>query len=366
MKVFQVFESYPLFYQPYIPPVLDKLSNKIDSKIIAFEGQVKTGEKASVLPSYYYRRIYEKFNQKTNKKHKNLNYLEILAIKQNIDVIHIQHSYLFNKIINLLKLKSEERPKIIITLRGGDTYIKPWMQKRWRDFYKNQGSQVDAFIVMSKNQKDYLMRWGVPEKNIKVIPISFGEKFEIKHKSPNKDKLKLVSVFRMCWEKNITENLRLIQKIKNSGIKVSYDVYGDGPDIGQLYYLRDKFDLNEEVIIHGKLANDILINKLRDFDFILQLSHSESFGMSIVEALTRGVPAIVSQTGGLPEIVVHDHSGFVIDDKDTFDINQIIDLWKNQNSYQKMSQSAINTTQTKFNSDVESQKLIELYQSLIS
>lgn len=201
MKVFQVFESYPLFYQPYIPPVLDKLSTQIDSEIIAFEGHVKTGEKASVLPSYYYRKIYEKISQKLNKKYKNLNYLEILAIKQNVDVIHIQHSFLFNKIKNLLNRNSSERPKIVITLRGGDTYIKPWIQKRWRDFYKNEGNKVDAFIVMSENQKQYLMRWGVSENIIKVIPISFGEKFKVEPKLPNKDKLKLVSVFRMCWEK---------------------------------------------------------------------------------------------------------------------------------------------------------------------
>lgn len=137
-------------------------------------------------------------------------------------------------------------------------------------------------------------------------------------------------------------------------------------DLGQLYYLRDKYDLTEEVHIHGKLANVLLKKRLREFDFILQLSHSESFGMSVVEAQTLGLPAIVSNNGGLPEIVIHNQSGFVINGMHDFIITQIIDLWENHKLYQKMSESAINISQAKFNSDMESQELIKLYQEIIS
>ncbi len=365
-KVYQVFESYPLFYQPYIPPVLEQLSQEIDSKVVAFKGQVKTGEKASVLPSYTYRRIYEKFNQKLNKKYKNLNYLEILAIQQKVDIIHLQHSYLFNKVKNLLDRKREDRPKIIISLRGGDTYIKPWTSKRWKDFYQNYGDQVDAFVVMSHDQKSYLHRWGVPLERIHVIPISFGQKFEVQPKYPNRDTLKIVSVFRMCWEKNIADNLRLIKQIKQTGINVMYDVYGDGKDIGQLYYLLDRYNLNDCVNVKGKVENSILKNKLKDYDFILQLSHSESFGMSVVEAQIFGVPAIVSNYGGLQEIILNNKTGIISENLD-FEktCTCIVNVWQNKHIYFEYSHRSIMNSQNKYNLGVEVKKLKNLYDSII-
>jgi len=57
MKIYQVFESYPLFYQPYIPPTIEELSKKkgISSKIITFSG-ISDSTNVEVLPSYNRRR----------------------------------------------------------------------------------------------------------------------------------------------------------------------------------------------------------------------------------------------------------------------------------------------------------------------
>jgi glycosyltransferase involved in cell wall biosynthesis len=224
---------------------------------------------------------------------------------------------------------------------------------------------VDAFIVMSEDQKKYLTRWGVPQENIHVIPISFGEKFEIEPKYPNKNELKLVSVFRMSWEKNIADNLSLVKQLKEFGIKVQYDVYGDGKDLGQMHYLRDRFGLEKEVRIKGKINNEELKAKLCDYDFLLQLSHSESLGMSVIEAQTQGLPAIVSNVGGLPEIIDNNHNGIILEDLSVKELQRISDLWRNKDLYYKYSKASINLSQSRYNINVESSKLLNLYESLI-
>ena len=367
MKIFQVFESYPLFYQPYIPPVLKKIAKikGLEIKIIAYKGNSVKDNEAFILPNYYFRKIWEKFNQTFYKKYNDLNFLEIKSLKENIDIIHIQHSFLFSKVLGLLKIDIDKRPKIIITLRGGDTYIKPWISKRWKKFYKDHGSQVDAFIVMSEDQKKYLTRWGVPQENIHVIPISFGEKFEIEPKYPNKNELKLVSVFRMCWEKDIADNLRLVKQLKEFGIKVQYDVYGDGPDLGQLYYLRDKFDLVKEVNILGKVANKVLKSELIKYDFLIQLSLSEALPTSVMEAQSMGLPAVVSNVGGLPEIIDNNYNGIILKDLSIIELQRISDLWRNKDLYYEYSKASINLSQSRYNINVESRKLLNLYKSLI-
>jgi len=366
IKIYQVFESYPLFYQPYISPTLELLASQdqVHSKIIAFQGD-KGQDDIDLLSPYYRRKVKEFFFNKTNNYNKKLNLLEIKAIKEKVNIIHIQHSYLFNKVISILNLPKESRPKVVITLRGGDTYIKPWVSQRWKDFFNNYGDKVDAFIVMSEDQKEYLSRWNVPLQNIHVIPISFGKKFECRAKYPTKESMKIVSVFRMCWEKNIADNLRLVKQIKDLGVDVQYDVYGDGKDIGQLYYLLDRYDLNDCVNVKGKVENEILKNNLKDYDFILQLSHSESFGMSVVEAQTHGVPAIVSNRGGLPEIVI-EKTGLVVDLIDFKDLcEQVFKLWSNQEMYLEFSKKSIENAQSKYDVDREVSLLKTMYQKIL-
>lgn len=73
--------------------------------------------------------------------------------------------------------------------------------------------------------------------------------------------------------------------------------------------------VEERVEFRGHVANGA--SALRSADMLLQLSDQEPFGLSVAEALTRKVPAIVSNNGGATEIVSHGKSGFVEDSNDT-------------------------------------------------
>lgn len=281
------------------------------------------------------------------------------------DIIHLQHSYLFPKLSDLLEFPKSKRPKVLITLRGGDTYIKPWINKKWSNFYKKDASKVDGFITMSEHQKQYLQKWGVPKNRIHVIPISFGEKSKTKPKMPSKNTIKIVSAYRMCWEKNIEGNLRVIMILKEKGYQIQYDIYGDGPDSGEVFYLIDKYKLENCVNYFGRIDNSILKENLRNYDFLLQLSHSESFGGVVVEAQSQGVPCIVSNSGGLPEAIMDGESGFCVD---SYDVNLavkcIIDLYFNDKVYTMFSKNAIKYVNNNFTLKNEAEKLLTLYETI--
>ncbi|MBV1924497.1 MAG: glycosyltransferase family 4 protein, partial [Flavobacteriaceae bacterium] len=289
-----------------------------------------------------------------------------IKIMSEYDIIHIQHSYLFRKVMPFFK-DLKKKPKIVITLRGADTYKKPWVSEKWREFYKENSQYISAFIVMSNHQKKYVAKWGVSEDKIHCIPISFGDKSTSEPKFPSQNTLKLVSAFRMCWEKNIEGSVRLAKILKEKKIPFSYDLYGDGDDLTQLYYLRERNDLMDEINIKHKIDNIKLKQKLTDYDFFIQLSISEALPTSVLEAQSKGVPCVVSNSDGLPEAVLNGKTA-IVDEYSNYTMfaNAIIEVWNNKEKYYSFSKEAIKNSNDNFSTEIEVDKLMNLYKSLMT
>lgn len=64
-----------------------------------------------------------------------------------------------------------------------------------------------------------------------------------------------------------------------------------------------------------------LVNYYRASDLYLHLANAENFPLSILEAMHCGIPVVASKTGGIPEQIVHEKTGFVLE---LFKKNEII------------------------------------------
>jgi glycosyltransferase involved in cell wall biosynthesis len=356
MKILYVYDKMPDAYQKYLNYFLEFIKKKLHVKALAYKKDSKAD--FSVLSygvSSYFQFLLHKVKlskfKKTDIKH-----------MSNFDIIHLQYSFLWRKLNGIKNLAN--RPKIVITLRGGDTFIKPWLKNSWKDFYKNS-DHVDAFVVMSHVQKKYLTRWQVPENKIHVIPISFGSFSNAKPKYQNKDVMKLVSAFRMTWEKNITGTVFFAKLLKDRNVDFEFDIYGDGGDLGQLHYLIERYELANYINVKGMVDNDILKEKLVNYDFFVQLSLSDALPTSVIEAQSIGLPCIVSNSGGLPEAVINNVTGIVGDYNNLdFLVAETIDLWNNEVKYHDFSEKAILNANENFSIEVEFEKLNNLYQEI--
>lgn len=358
MRILYIYERMPSTYQHYLLNLLITVKTSLKVKTLVYVDSIEADYVANTYGfKYYLQRIL--FSLKLSKQKRT-----DLSIFKKFDILHVQHSYLFRKIIPLLD--SNKRPKIIITLRGGDTYIKPWVDEKWFEFYKNKGNLIDAYITVSQNQKEYLLNWGIKEDKIHVIPISFGDMSYSKPKYPNKDRLRIVSAFRMTWEKNIEGSIMFAKKLKDINVDFQYDIYGNGSDLGQLYYLIHKYDLSKNVSIKGKIENDRLKQELIKYDFFLQISISEALSASVIEAQSYGLPCIVSDSGGLPEAVIAGKTAIVCHYNDIEKmVKQCLEIWNNDENYYLYSKNAIQYANENFTLKHEEYKLKKLYKSLI-
>jgi len=356
MKILYVYEKLPENHQNYLLRLLKQVKKHLNVKTFGYK-------ESELLDFSLKKNITKKVFQKIhNVVQKGEPSTDISTFKK-FDILHIQHSYLWKKMIPLLELK--KRPKIVITLRGGDTYIKPWTFKRLEEFYARKNNAVDAFVVMTNHQRNYIERWGVSPDKIHVIPISFGDVSNAEPKYPNKAVLKIVSAFRMTWEKNIEGHLRFALVLKERGIPFTYDIYGKGPQLDQLFYLVDQYDLSNNVNVKRAIDNEKLMSALPSYDFLIQLSMSESLGMSVIEAQSKGVPCVISNSGGLPETVIANETAIVHHYHDLEILaNECIKLWEDRERYYAFSKRSILNANDKFSTAKEIVALTQLYQNL--
>ncbi|KFZ36867.1 hypothetical protein HR45_13780 [Shewanella mangrovi] len=107
-----------------------------------------------------------------------------------------------------------------------------------------------------------------------------------------------VFVARLSFPKRI-DLLDEIEKFNDLNIEI--DVYGDGP-LGKKYHSGDK------VKYKGEVYN---FSDYHKYDFFILLSDSEGLPMSGLEAAVVGLPLILSNVGGCPELLIKNNGVLV-------------------------------------------------------
>ncbi len=91
-------------------------------------------------------------------------------------------------------------------------------------------------------------------------------------------------------------------------------IVGDGPQRAELEELAAALGTAAQVRFVGAVAHAEVPAWLNRFDVYVAASRldSESFGVAVLEASACAVPVVVSDAGGLPEVVVHGVTGLIV------------------------------------------------------
>ncbi len=90
---------------------------------------------------------------------------------------------------------------------------------------------------------------------------------------------------------------------------------GDAGDDYQAYLDRRIAELGiaDRVSFAGNVPQAELAEEYARADVLVNPSYSESFGMSLVEAMAVGRPVVASRVGGMPDIIEHERTGLLFD-----------------------------------------------------
>ena len=95
-------------------------------------------------------------------------------------------------------------------------------------------------------------------------------------------------------------------------------IVGDGPAELQV---RDYFRLDKDLQIHflGRRDSEFVLQLMSVSDLLVWPAINEAIGMTALEALAMGLPAVCGRSGGIGQIIHHGHTGLLVDNPDTPD-----------------------------------------------
>ena len=96
--------------------------------------------------------------------------------------------------------------------------------------------------------------------------------------------------------------LKAIRKLKDNGYNIKYYIIGGG-NKEYLSNIAEKLDISENVEFTGAITHNEVFKYLDNIDIYVQPSLLEGLCRSVVEAMSRACPIIVSNVGGNTELI---------------------------------------------------------------
>jgi len=161
---------------------------------------------------------------------------------------------------------------------------------------------VSRYIAISRAVQQSLEGGGIPPGRIDVVPSGIS----IPAPSPgtvlgsleHRDPL-VVGLSALTREKGVATVVEAAARLARQSRRIRWVIAGDGPLRAELEALAAR--LGAPVRFVGFLEEPDQL--LQQADLLVQVSRAEGLGTAVLEGLSRGVPAVVSNVGGLASLV---------------------------------------------------------------
>jgi len=242
---------------------------------------------------------------------------KVLKENKNIKIVHIHGSHrasFYRKYVLYLLAKFKYHKKVIYHIHSSsfDVFYKNSnpIQKRLIQKLMNN---VDLVVCLSPSwQKFFESNFKCQQiqmiNNVVIPPITDHRDNKIKN-----NVLKLLFLGRIGQRKGVFDLVEVFAKNKDyyKG-KVKLSLGGDG-EVKLLQSLILEKGLQDVIEYVGWVSADKKAALLTDANIYILPSYNEGLPISILEAMSYGLPIIATNIGGIPEVVNDGYNGFVIE-----------------------------------------------------
>jgi len=185
--------------------------------------------------------------------------------------------------------------------------------------------ETDIIVASEYTKKSYLRLF--PNKNIHICSYgSAGYQLvenvgEIIEHRKGEVSTKIVFVGQVCVEKGVHYLLEAIESLD-----VSLDIIGP-IKAGQEHVFQSVYN-NRKVNYIGPLRHSQVMSRLRGYDIFCLPSLSDNYSLAVVEALSKGIPVLITENCGNSKDVEDYRLGRVVKIKDSEGLSRAIENFK--------------------------------------
>lgn len=194
--------------------------------------------------------------------------------------------------------------------------------RRRHDVERSMVRQAAAAIVCSTAMRDEVVsRLGADHRSVVMVPngvdpsrwrSSATERAAARQRVGSTDAPLLVLVGRLEHEKGAQDAIEALSRLSGQYGDAHLALVGDGARAGDLAAQAENAGIAARVHLLGRLGDADVAAMLGAADVALVPSRYEPFGLVALEAMAAGTPVVVSDTGGLRDIVSDGTTGLVV------------------------------------------------------
>jgi len=297
---------------------------------------------------------------KTLKK-KSLIYLAINIFKiiknGNFDVVHTTTFFpvgffvaLFSKMFSIKSYLTVYGTEVVTT--SGSLITKVVQSLTLKLVYK-----ILAFSQSTK--KLMIQRHKLSDSKVEVIypgisSLELSESYNVREKFKiQPDDFVILFVGRLVERKGALDLIKAVEQLKDDKLKL---ILVGGGDKQELESYVKKNNISHQIIFAGAVKREEILNYYRSAQvfsmpsfFDVSKDDVEGLGIVYLEAQINGLPVIGTNSGGIPEAISDNKSGFIVEPRNISDLSTKIKLLKNDHDlYKKMSQKTVDFVKDNF------------------
>jgi asparagine synthase (glutamine-hydrolysing) len=225
-------------------------------------------------------------------------------------------------------------PRIVLSFRNYNPSHFPYVRNDWFQRYYQVITRSSNVILAGNSHdanEDYAKWIGVGADRVHWIPNCIDAR-DVERPAPDRlmalrrdlavppERPFVLGVFRCSEEKRPLLFLEVCAKIQKEVPNVRVAIIGSGPLEGAMRQFIERSNLQGVATMLGRRADIAALMSLASL--LLLTSEKEGMPNVVMEAQALGVPVVAARTGGIPDLIEHGQSGFIVDGDDPVDFSR--------------------------------------------
>ena len=207
----------------------------------------------------------------------------------------------------------------VVSAWGDDILILPPRSRLIRRYTKRVLERVDLVYAVSEDLRTHIVKdFGIPPGKVRHVPIGIDTSVFIPGARENgKDRPVVIFSNRGFFPVYDTRTLLAgFDSARRANPRISLVLKGDGPEEDEMRRLVASMDLSDTVTFRERSDYSEVPADLQGADIFVSTATSDGTPVSVLEAMSTGLPCIATNVGGVPEWIQDGVNGLLIPPKD--------------------------------------------------